>query len=129
MNATTATKFSRHIVPDTKAGQRGRRTYSAQYKVTDKAVSIFLSRRKNADEAKAVAKNYYDFLITNGAKAITADSEILKSAGASVVDFYGAFEMVFQTGVFVGGVHEASDKQAAQKAAEILIGRLKEIND
>jgi hypothetical protein len=104
-------------------------TYSAQYKVGDKAVSIFLSKRKNADEAKKVAKNYYDFLITNGAKAITADSEILKSAGASVVDFYGAFEMVFSTGVFVGGVHEADNKQAAEKAAEVLISRLKEIND
>jgi hypothetical protein len=37
--------------------------------------------------------------------------------------------MVFSTGVFVGGVHEANDKQAAQKAAEILMSRLKEIND
>ena len=32
MNATTATKWSRHIVPDTTAGQRGRSTYSADYK-------------------------------------------------------------------------------------------------
>jgi hypothetical protein len=104
-------------------------TYSAQYKVADKSITIFLSRRKNADEAKKVAKNYYDFLITNGAKALTVDSEILKSAGASVVDFYGAFEIVFSTGTFVGGVHEANDKQAAQKAAEVLMSRLKEIND
>ena len=104
-------------------------TYSAQYKVGDKAVSIFLSNRKNADEAKIVAKSYYDFLIANGAKAIAADSEVLKSAGVSVMDFYGAFEMVFSTGVFVGGVHEANDKQAAEKAAEVLISRLKEIND
>jgi hypothetical protein len=104
-------------------------TYSAQYKVGDKTVSIFLSKRKNTDEAKTVAKNYYDFLITNGAKALTVDSEILKSAGGSVVDFYGSFEMVFSTGVFVGGVHEANDKQAAEKGAEVLIGRLKEIND
>ncbi len=104
-------------------------TYSAKYKVGDKAVSIFLSKRKNTDEAKAVAKNYYDFLITNGAKAVTVDSEILKSAGASVVDFYGSFEMVFSAGVFVGGVHEANDKQAAEKAAEVLIARLKELND
>jgi hypothetical protein len=104
-------------------------TYSAQYKVGDKAETIFLSRRKNADEAKTVAKNYFNFLITNGGKAITADSEILKSAGASVVDFYGAFEIVFPAGVFVGGVHEADNKQAAEKAAEVLIGRLKEIND
>jgi hypothetical protein len=103
--------------------------YSAQYKLGDKTVSIFFSRRKNADEAKAVAKNYYDFLITNGAKAIAVDSEIIKSAGASVVDFYGSFEIVFPAGIFVGGVHEANDKQAAEKAAEVLIGRLKEIND
>ena len=103
--------------------------YSALYKSGDKSVSIFFSRRKNADEAKTVAKNYYDFLITNGAKAISVDSEVLKSAGASVVDFYGSFEMVFSTGVFVGGVHEADNKQAAEKGAEVLIGRLKEIND
>ena len=103
--------------------------YSALYKSGDKTVSIFFSRRKNADEAKAVAKNYYDFLITNGGKTLTVDSEILKSAGASVVDFFGAFEMVFSTGVFVGGIHEADNKQAAEKAAEVLIGRLKEIND
>jgi hypothetical protein len=44
--------------------------YSAQYKSCEKTVSIFFSMRKNADEAKTVAKNYYDFLITNGAKAI-----------------------------------------------------------
>ena len=103
--------------------------YSALYKSGDKAITIFFSRRKDADEAKTVAKNYYDFLITNGAKAVTVDSEILKSAGASVVDFYGAFEIVFPAGIFVGGVHEANDKQAAEKAAEVLIGRLKEIND
>jgi hypothetical protein len=101
--------------------------YSAQYKVGDKAVSIFFSRRKNADEAKTVAKNYYDFLITNGAKAVTVDSEILKSAGTSVVDFYGSFEMVFSAGVFVGGVHEADNKQAAEKGAEVLIDQLKKV--
>ena len=104
-------------------------TYSAQYKTGEKMVSIFFSRRKNADEAKTVAKNYYDFLITNGAKTSPADSEILKSAGASVLDFYGNIEIVFPAGIFVGGVHEADNKQAAVKAAEILIGRLKEIND
>jgi hypothetical protein len=104
-------------------------TYSAGFKVGEKTISIFLSKCKNTDEAKAVAKYYYDFLITNGAKAVTIDNDILKSAGASVVDFYGAFEIVFSVNAFVGGVHEANDKQAAQKAAEVLIGRLKEIND
>ena len=45
------------------------------------------------------------------------------------VDFYGSFEIVFPAGIFVGGVHEADNKQAAEKGAEVLIGRLKEIND
>jgi len=103
--------------------------YSALYKSGDKAITIFFSKRKDADEAKTVAKNYYDFLITNGGKALTVDGEVLKSAGASVVDFFGNFEIVFPAGIFVGGVHEANDKQAAEKAAEVLIGRLKEIND
>ncbi len=103
-------------------------TYSASYKVNGKAVSIFLSKRKDADEAKAVAKNYYDFLITNGAKAVSVDSDILKSAGASIVDFYGAFEIVFPADEFVAGIHEADNKQAAEKAAEVLISRLREIN-
>ena len=106
-----------------------RDTYSAQYKVNEKAVTIFFSKRPNADEAGAVAKNYLDFLVTNGAKALSVDSELLKAAGASVLDFYGNIEIVFPAGVFVGGVHEAENKQAAEKAAEVLIGRLKEIND
>jgi hypothetical protein len=104
-------------------------TYSALYKAGDKTVSIFFSRRKNAEEAKAVAKNYNDFLITNGAKVSSIDSETLKSAGASVLDFYGNTEIVFSAGVFVGGVHEADNKEAAEKAAEILSERLKTIND
>ena len=101
--------------------------YSATYKIGGKGVSIFFSKRKNADEAKTVAKNYYDFLITNGGKVVTVDSEILKSAGGSVVDFYGAFEIVFPAGVFVGGVHEADNKQAAEKGAEVLIDQLKKV--
>ena len=101
--------------------------YSALYKSGDKTISIFFSRRKNADEAKAVAKNYYDFLITNGAKAVTVDSEVLKSAGVSVVDFYGSFEIVFPAGIFVGGVHEADNKQAAEKGTEVLIDQLKKV--
>jgi hypothetical protein len=107
-------------------------TYSAQYKTGDKTVAIFLSRRKSVEEARAVAKSYHDFLVANDAKVITPDSEALKSANPDFIgmlDFYGSTEIVFATGTFVGGVHEADDRQAALKAAEVLIGRLKEIND
>jgi hypothetical protein len=104
-------------------------TYSAQYKAGEQTVTIFFSQRSNADDAMMVAKRYSDFLVTNGAKTGEIDSEILKSAGASILDFYGSAEIVFATGAFVGGVHEADNKQAAEKAAEVLIDRLKKIND
>ena len=102
-------------------------TYSALYKVDGKQVMIFLSKKANSSESATVAKSYYDFLITNGAKAVSADSEILKAAKISLLDFYGSTEIVFSNGAFVGGVHEADDKQAAQKGAEILLQRFKDL--
>jgi hypothetical protein len=104
-------------------------TYSAQYKTGEKTVAIFFSRRKNVEDARKAAKNYSDFLVANGAKVSPVDKDALKTAGVSVLDFYGSTEIVFSAGTFVGGVHEADDRQAAIKAAETLIGRLKEIND
>ncbi len=91
-------------------------TYSAQYKAGDKFVTIFLSNRHNTDDARTLAKNYTDFLVTNGAKIVEPN----------VFDFYGSTEIVFSTGVFIGGVHEADDRQAAKKAAEALQKRLSE---
>lgn len=102
-------------------------TYSALYEIDGKQVMLFISKKAGDSEAAAVAKNYYDFLITNGAKAISADSEVLKAANVSPLHFYGSTEIVFASGAFVGGVHEADDRQAAQKAAEILLQRFKNL--
>ena len=102
-------------------------TYSALYSMDEAEVTIFFNRQNNTAESQAVAKSYSDFLITNGAKVISTDSASLKSANASVLDFYDSTEIIFAAGVFVGGVHEAEDRIAAQKAAEILLSRLGEI--
>lgn len=96
-------------------------TWSARYKINDKTVTIFFSKRSNSDEAKKVAKNYNDFLVSNGAKVIDAN--------VSSLDFMGSTEIVFAAGAFVGGVHEADDRDAALKAAEILSKRLNEISE
>lgn len=103
-------------------------TYSAQYKTGEKTVAIFFSRRKNVEDARKAAKNYSDFLVANGAKVSPVDNDALKTAGVSVLDFYGSTEIVFSAGTFVGGVHEADDRQAAQKAAEALLKRLNQIS-
>jgi hypothetical protein len=96
-------------------------TWSALYKVNDKAVTIFFSKRNNEGEAKNVAKSYNDFLISNGAKVIDAN--------VSSLDFLGSTEIVFAKGSFVGGVHEADDREAALKAADTLSKRLNEISE
>ncbi|MGD0078652.1 MAG: DUF6599 family protein [Sedimentisphaerales bacterium] len=96
-------------------------TWSARYKVNDKTVTIFFSKRSNADEAKKVAKSYNDFLISNGAKVVEANT--------SVLEFLGSTEIVFSASNFVGGVHEADDRNAALKAADTLSKRLNEIGD
>jgi hypothetical protein len=104
-------------------------TYSAQYKVNDRTVAIFFSKCANADEAGKIAKSYNDFLISNDAKSVPPAGESLKAINASVLDFYGTSEIVFSTGPFVGGVHEADNRHAAEMAAETLIEQLKKIND
>jgi hypothetical protein len=104
-------------------------TYSAQYKVNDKTVTIFFSKCANADEARKIAKSYNDFLISNDAKSIPPAGELLKAINANVLDFYGTSEIVFAAGSFVGGVHEADNRQAAEKAAEVLMEQLNKIND
>ncbi len=104
-------------------------TYSAKYNTGGQTVTIFFSRQKNNEEANKAAKSYEDFMTANGAKVVPTDSEALKSANALVLDFYDSIEIVFAAGPFVGGIHEAENKKPAEKAAEVLIGRLKEIND
>jgi hypothetical protein len=95
-------------------------TWSAKFKVNDRVVTIFFSKRSNSDEAKKVAKSYNDFLVSNGAKVIDAN--------VSSLDFMGSTEIAFAAGSFAGGVHEADDREAALKAAEILREHLKSID-
>jgi hypothetical protein len=96
-------------------------TWSAKFKINDKAVTIFFSKRNNADEAKKVAKSYNDFMISNGAKVVNSET--------SMLDFMGSTEIVFATGSFVGGVHEAGDRQAAEKAAKVFSEHLEKISE
>jgi len=98
-------------------------TFTARYKLGDETVSAFLSRRSNTKEAQLTAESYYNFLINNGGVAKQTGNKILEG---KIVDFYDTTEIVFATGPFVGGIHEAENQQAAEKLAEILIKKLNE---
>jgi hypothetical protein len=102
-------------------------TFTGACKIDGQPVTVFFSKRQNQDEARRVAQSYCDFLIANGAKDKPAGSETLKQLKAGIFDLYGTIEIVFTTGPFMAGIHEADNATTAGKSAEMLLNRLNEI--
>ena len=86
--------------------------FTARYLIDGKKVEAFLSERGSVEEAEAVAKSYYDFLIENGAKQKVADNEVFEGM---VLDFYGEMKIVFSVGRFVFGISNAADQKVGEK--------------
>jgi len=99
-------------------------TFSARYMLEDNEVIAFLSKKTNSSEAQAVAQTYYKFLIDNGGEDKIPKDQSLQ---AKVLDFYGTTEIVFATGQFVGGIHEAENQQSAEQLAITLLDTLSKI--
>ncbi|MDD5064424.1 MAG: hypothetical protein PHQ35_06655 [Phycisphaerae bacterium] len=100
--------------------------FTARYKVGEENVTAFIGKRADLKEAEAIAESYRSFLIENGAVAKNTDN---KTLAGKILDSYGTTEIVFTVGPFVSGIHEAEDQQAAEKTAEILINKLKSLNN
>ena len=98
-------------------------TFTARYQIDDETITAFISKRSDLQDAGAVAKSYYNFLIENGA---TVENTADKALKGKIVDFYDTTEIVFATGSFVAGIHEAENQQAAEKLAIRLINKLNE---
>jgi hypothetical protein len=101
-------------------------TFAAKYRVGDETITAFISKKADSKEAEATAESYRNFLIENGAVTKNTDNQMFVG---KVMDSYGTTEIVFTAGPFVAGVHEAENQQAAEKMAEILVNRLKSLND
>jgi hypothetical protein len=97
--------------------------FTAQYKFGDETITAFFSRKDAAAEATKAFESYHKFLIENGAEVKSA---ISKNLEGKVLDFYGTTEIVFATGPFVAGIHEAENQQSAEKLATILLNKLNE---
>ena len=98
-------------------------TFTARYMFGDNSLTAFLSRRRDAQEAQLVAESYYEFLIQNGG---VDKPPLNKNIEAKVVEFYGTTEIVFTTGPFLAGIHEAESQQPAEELAAKLINKLSE---
>lgn len=99
-------------------------TFVAKYNIDGQTITAFFSERSNLQDAKQVAKDYYNFLIDSGGKNKLAANEALKNLQAKVVDFYGTTEIVFAIGPFVAGVHEAESQPFAERLAVMLVNEL-----
>lgn len=99
--------------------------FTAQYEVDGQTVTAFLSELPNSQDAQKSAKNYYDFLINNGGVAKQTTVETLKG---KIIDFYDTTEIVFATGTFLAGIHEADNQRTAEKLTIKLFDRLNELD-
>lgn len=98
-------------------------TFTARYNLDGAELTMFISRRSDTKQAQQVAANYSSFLVSNGAKEAPAADTL---TGAKSLDFYGTIEIIASCGPFLCGVHEADNRQIAEKAMQIL---MKQMND
>ena len=99
-------------------------TYTCQYKLGDQIITAFFTKCSDLEQARAKADSYYNFLIENDAVAKTTANETVAGVAGKVLDFYGTTEIVFAVGPFAGGIHEAENRESAEKLAAVLINRL-----
>jgi len=98
--------------------------FTCRYKLGDETITTFISKRPDPQDARTTAESYYNFLIENDAEDKPTANKTLKDIGAKVLDFYDTTEIIFATGPFVGGIHEAENQKAAEELAVMLIDKL-----
>ncbi len=99
--------------------------FTCRYKLGDETITTFLSKRPDPQDARTTAESYYNFLIENDAEDKPTANKTLKDIGAKVLDFYDTTEIIFATGPFIGGIHEAENQEAAEELAARLFDKLK----
>jgi hypothetical protein len=98
--------------------------FTCRYQIGDETITTFLSKHPNPQYAQTSIESYYNFLIENDAADKPTANKTLKDIGAKVLDFYDTTEIIFATGPFVGGIHEAENQKAAEELATRLFDKL-----
>ena len=97
-------------------------TFAAKYECPDETVTVFFSKRSSAKEAQTIAESYCKFLIESGGVEETLPPA--EKIPGKVIDVYGYTEIVFASGPFVAGVHEAESPECALQLAGALLDSL-----
>ena len=95
--------------------------YTCSYVLEGHRLTAFVSRRPDAAAAAALADELVRTMLSYGAEA--AATRPLDD-GASVLQFFDTYEIVFSRGPFLAGIHEAGDLAAATALAGRLADHL-----
>jgi hypothetical protein len=101
------------------------RVFTAAYRMEGGELTAFLSERPSDRHAVELAAAYRNFLIRFGGTDITAQSDP-EIPGAVVVEILGYYELIFTSGTYLAGVHEAADLPPAISLARQLYYRFEE---
>jgi hypothetical protein len=95
--------------------------YAGEYLIDKVRLTAFVSERADHDAASALVAEYSQTLMSYGAATVDGPPSL---DGATVMQFFDTYEIVFSRGPYLAGVHEAADRQAAGILARRLDGHL-----
>lgn len=97
------------------------RIYTAEYQIGSDVLTAFVSDRQTDDGAVELATVYRQALLTFGAVEV---DEPITTNNAVVMKFFDTYEIVFTSGRYLSGVHEADSLEAAIELAKRISGHL-----
>lgn len=100
--------------------------FTAKYTIDGLELRAFVSRRESAEDARDMAAAYHQFLLEHGGVEV-ADFAV-DIPGARMVEIFDLYELIFVHGSFFAGVHEADNKDAAEKLAGLLFQSLQQVD-
>jgi hypothetical protein len=98
--------------------------FIANYTLAATPLTAFLSLRATPEEARQLASAYEEFLRSNGGTPVPLHDNL---PDAVLIELFGTFELVFAHGRMLAGVHEAPDREAAEKLGLRILQGLTEV--
>jgi hypothetical protein len=95
--------------------------FMATYISGNTELRAFLSPRKDSLEASELGAEYHAFLMANGGADVKSGMHI---PGSKLVNIFDTYELIFSHGKFLAGVHEAEERDKAEKLAVTLMEKL-----
>ena len=101
------------------------RVYTAKYTINGKDVTAYISKRSSPEKAAELAEAVANFYLEYGGSELAAG---FPSKNGRTVEVMGSIDIMFSRGVYLAGVHEAPDRDAAREMAKRLYEKIGDIS-